>query len=556
MRRNACLAVLLLALYTSKGQCYVDSCPTLGHMCYAATDILILKVKKVSRENRAILYEPVTALKGRRPEGLVRHSLRQGNDQRAADALLDWAEPGKIAVCLATAKVTQTFTGEAWYECAKGADDWWTLTRERAELALAYVGPVGKFGAQVGDIVAGKEVVITAVRHRGQADAVYDPVALRSRMRGPQYPVWRLRASLKMPGVYTTLTVPNCPWVVGPGAGVKDDVQRLIDALAHADPLTRAEAADELALLGGEARAAGPALRLRLADDDPGVRVHAAGAMLCAGVDAAEAVEALTRLIAGPAPGIRRDAARFLGEGPSQAVAIVPVLVRALSDKEDRVRRAAVESVGQLGKASAAAVPDLLKLLDDAAVAEEAAQALGAVGRAAEAAAPALIAALRRAKPGTRGPFARALARVAPAAGGPAAGVFLQELKSADERDRWDAVVCFRLLGPAAAEEVPAIAQLLRSPDAGPRTAAARVLADLGPRAVKALPALIAQLEHPEVAARWQALNVLTNMPKEARPAVPLLVANLKHPKADYARAVANALKIIDPMTAAAHGIR
>jgi HEAT repeat protein len=97
---------------------------------------------------------------------------------------------------------------------------------------------------------------------------------------------------------------------------------------------------------------------------------------------------------------------------------------------------------------------------------------------------------------------------------------------------------------------------LLRGPDAGPRTAAARVLADLGPLAVKALPALIAQLEHPEVAARRQALDVLTNMPKEARPAVPALIAALKDGNADYARAVARALKIIDPKTAAAHGIK
>jgi HEAT repeat protein len=430
------------------------------------------------------------------------------------------------------------------------------LTRERAENVLAYVGPVGKLGNHAEAIVAGKEVVITALCHRGEGVALYNPVAYRTHISGPQYPIWRLRASLKMPSCYITLTEPNCPWVVGLGAGTKENIGELIQALRHPNPNTRAEAADELGILGKEAGPALAALRERLADENQDVRAHAAAALLRMGLDAKPAVKVLTEHLTSSSAGVRRDAARFLAQASSEAATVVPLLVRVLEDQENRVRRCAAESLGQFGSASASAVPALIKLLETPAVAEEAAQALGAIGTFAKPAVPALTDAIRRAAPGSRGAFARALARIAPDASRPAAAVFLQELQSSDHRDRWDAVVCFRLLGPAAAAEVPALAELLRGNEAGPRAAVARVLADLGPHAAQALPVLITQLGHSDVIARRQALDVLTNMPKEARPAVPALVASLKDQNRQYAEAVARALKLIDPKTAAMHGIK
>ena len=114
MRRIWCLTFLVMGLFVRDGQCYVDSSPTLGGMCYAATDILVIRVKKVSRENRVIVYEPTAAIKGRMPQEEIKHDLRRAANQRAAQALLDWAEPGKIAVCFTTAAVSVTYTGEAW----------------------------------------------------------------------------------------------------------------------------------------------------------------------------------------------------------------------------------------------------------------------------------------------------------------------------------------------------------------------------------------------------------------------------------------------------------
>src|SRR5580700_857867 len=88
MRRNACLVLLASILLARDGQCYVDSSPTLGGICYAAGDILVVRVKQVSRERRVIVYEGVRAIKGRAPKGFIRHSLPLKADQRTVAALL------------------------------------------------------------------------------------------------------------------------------------------------------------------------------------------------------------------------------------------------------------------------------------------------------------------------------------------------------------------------------------------------------------------------------------------------------------------------------------
>src|ERR1700729_4530518 len=83
MRRICFLTVLVTCLYGRDCHGYVDSAPTLGGMCYAAPSVLLVRVKKVSLDHRAILYEPVTAIKGRLPDGLIRHSFQHEANPRS-----------------------------------------------------------------------------------------------------------------------------------------------------------------------------------------------------------------------------------------------------------------------------------------------------------------------------------------------------------------------------------------------------------------------------------------------------------------------------------------
>ena len=160
-----------------------------------SADILVVRVKKVSRENRVIVYEPAAAIKGRMPQEEIKHDLRRAANQRAAQALLDWAEPGKIAVCFTTAAVPVSYTGEAWYECAPAADGWWTLIRERTELALACVGPVGKLRTQLEAVVAGTHEALPAAGLAGEGLRVGGP----SRRRQGQQQQDRQSAHVRLP---------------------------------------------------------------------------------------------------------------------------------------------------------------------------------------------------------------------------------------------------------------------------------------------------------------------------------------------------------------------
>src|SRR5262249_23016880 len=118
--------------------------------------------------------------------------------------------------------------------------------------------------------------------------AVLEAVSSGRLMRGKEWPVWRIRASLKMPdytyGLVGDSLVKDAKHIVGGGPAGPEDVPALTRALKHDDPLRRRDAADDLGLIGPPAADAVPVL-LRLAekDADPLCRVVAAKAV--AGID-------------------------------------------------------------------------------------------------------------------------------------------------------------------------------------------------------------------------------------------------------------------------------
>jgi HEAT repeat protein len=451
------------------------------------------------------------------------------------------------------------------------------MSRGLPEQSLAYFGSAARLRSHIGAMLAGKEVVITAVTHGTPGFRGYEAVAYKDLLRGNGFPVWRLRASLDMPrNVYHTATDPKC--IVGLGAGDEADVPPLVKALDDQDSHNRADAADELGLIGRAAKEAVPALaRLAAKDPDPFVAIRAGEALVHI-EPRPEFVALLDKRLTHDRATVRRAAAESLGNCGEQAAAAVPNLVATLKDKDTDVRWAAAVALGRVGPKAKAAVPDLVAALKDAGLASMAADALGGIGPDASAAVPELARLIESGDKSSRWPAAIALVRIGGAGSEAATPVFMAALQTKDERARWDALFYMQRLGPRARAAVPAILALLKDPDAFMRELAVWTIGKIGPEAKAvvpdllpllgsddedlrlraavslaeiggaSLPGLVKQLGSKNAVARYWAAYALERMGPQAAPSGPSLVERLSADMdSDVRGAAASALGAIGP---------
>src|SRR5262245_186730 len=471
---NRYLAAVLLALgAAAPTPAYIAALPTLGKVTRDAEHVVVLRVDKVSREKQVVILSKVADLKGTDAADVVKHKLTDGSHPRQAHMILDWAEPGQVAVCFHNDKVSLTCIGAFWYECAAGEAPWWTMTVGRPELSYAYSGSTAKLRDHVKAIVAGRETVVTALKFRlftpgpgsahqwDQWDSV-EAVGTRRLMRGKDWPVWRIKASLKTPNNLPELMrVPEL--LVGDGPGGPDDVPALVKALAHEEARVRAEAAEDLALIGAPARDAVPALR-KVAEGDPDPLTRLVAARAVAAIDPKDtaAVPALIEALTDRSGKVRKKAAECLGDLGSGGKAAVGALVKAMGDSDPAVSWAAIDALGQIGPDAEPAVPGLVEALKEPGTRGAAVDALGQIGRKARLAIPALEKVLKGDDAAVRWAAASALVRI----GGPGvkAGTrYLLETASRDYERNWTDANNI-LQSPASREALPAMLDAVRDP--------------------------------------------------------------------------------------------
>jgi eukaryotic-like serine/threonine-protein kinase len=186
------------------------------------------------------------------------------------------------------------------------------------------------------------------------------------------------------------------PPTAPPAPAVPAEVVELMAGLEARDANARWKAAEALGNMGGQARAAVPALIGLLGDQQEVVRWRTAEALGKIGPDAARAVPALIRTLSGSglAP---TEAAKALGRIGPPARESVPALATGLGSSDVYFRREIAKALARMGGDAAPAVPALTGALrdKDKVVRLEAVKALGRVGGAARAAVPALTAATR-----------------------------------------------------------------------------------------------------------------------------------------------------------------
>jgi HEAT repeat protein len=546
--------VLVPCILPTSAPAYIDVSPTLGRLVNDSASIVLLEVEKASPEKRIIIYRKVADLKGSYPQQQVKHLLSSGLHPREPASILDWAEPGRRAVMFHTGTVAQTCTGKDWYECVAGIPPWWTMTCGQAQLSFAYRGSPDRLAQHVKTLLAGKEVLITAVKY-GADDAYWEAckkaVGSRSWLGGKPYPLCRFKASLQMPNSIYAMAR-DARVVVLPGAGGPEDVPALLASLDHPDWRVRADAAAELGLLGDTAIGAVPALNAALADPEKQVNIAVAAALVQLDPRHQAAVTILTAHLKDKVAAIRRRAAEALGDAASEARDVVPGLCAALADEEPRVRWAAAEALGRTGTQAEAAIAALTAALKEpeATTRSAAIDALGQMGPRARAASPALLRALRDPERTVGWAAASALIRIDRRKARAAVPLLAEALASTDSRTRWQALANLERMDRAAKQAVPTalLRDALKDRDIGVRGRAARILGDLGPRGEDATPALTAALDDADDWVRCAAAASLVKvLGRRGTVALPALFDGLQDEDADIRADCLAALKVLGP---------
>ena len=540
MKRLIGLVSLFFGLFASTAAAYVDITPSLGSVIKDADCITVLRVEKVNREKQIVVYKKVSDLKGELPDETLRHRIADGFHPREPWIVMEWAEPGQIAICFTTGDAALVCIGQYWYQCSALEDHWWTMTTGRPELSLAFFGPPEKLRGHIAKILAGGEETITVVSHGAhQGVYQYNNVAFQKVLRGKDCPVWRIKASLQMPERVWEVGDAGSPWVVGPGAAGREDVPRLIETLQDNDARARAEAADELGLVGAAAENALTPLTRAFADDDPLVRISAARAVALIAAEHAAPLAILRKLLRHENAAVRKATAVAIGDLAADGKGAVAALREALVDKDPAVRWAVVESLGRIGPDAAAAVPALTAALRDASIRAIAADALGALGPTAKSSVPQLLAGLKDQDADFRWTSAIALTRIDAKAARAALPIFIEHLKSSDHRTRWDTLMYIAPMGLEAKDAAPAVREIVI--ERGNGVAAETLAAIAGPDGADALPVLLDCL-----ADDWDTTGSIA---KIGPAAIPAILKHLDNEQATNRALAVKALELLAPQS-------
>jgi HEAT repeat protein len=299
-------------------------------------------------------------------------------------------------------------------------------------------------------------------------------------------------------------------------------VKKLIAALESPRAAERLEAAAALQALGGEARAAIPALVSRFADPDQGVALEAEITLASMG---RASVPALVKILRGSETDRRsRAVSTLLRMQPSEARDAVPALIEQFRLQDYPGVDGRPEAEEALIRIGTPAIPELSKALSkDPITCVHAAEALGGIGPLASKATPALIQALASPEAWPDATNAITGCYLYEGIRTPAVPYLIEALKDKNEQIRSRSAVVLGKIMPPAPEAVAALAGLLRDDSSAVRWSAAEALGFLGPEAAAAVPHLMTFAKAEGEDAASIALAALGRIGKPASPAIPLI---------------------------------
>lgn len=278
--------------------------PTLGAAVADSTYATVVRVEKVSVEAGVIVYSKVRDLKGKYPRDKIRHVFDLKNTPQHKGSgdvpvrpnekdwrhALTWAAPGKTAVMLSRkydpfGDFGHTYIDGCWYATmcpARDWDLWYAIYADANLLKQWHAGTPVPLVAAVEALASGRDAV-TPVMATGDRDVLRagkatftghrHGLAVRDYNPGRDRLPWPLDAAT-VPGLLKGLSDPSrderarTARTLGLyGSAAKGAVSALAEVVRN-DPsgTARIAAADALAAIGPEAKAALPALESARAD--------------------------------------------------------------------------------------------------------------------------------------------------------------------------------------------------------------------------------------------------------------------------------------------------
>ncbi len=166
---------------------YIEAPYSLGRLVAESTNILVVQVEKVDKENNRVLYKKIRDIKGVHGTDVLVHNIaKAGFHPREWQTVMAWAEPGKLGMFFYNGGASETAIDTYWYQCYGGGRDW-GMSHGEPFLLRSYAGKVEKLAMAVEEILANREVIVPAMQDG-------DKNLLHVR----QAKVQRLRASLKL----------------------------------------------------------------------------------------------------------------------------------------------------------------------------------------------------------------------------------------------------------------------------------------------------------------------------------------------------------------------
>jgi HEAT repeat protein len=532
---------------------------TLGATIQRASYIAVLQVEKVDRDRRVITYKKVADLKGTEPATTIDHALGADISEHQREQVLEWARPGRTAICFRDEDNSDTCLGNCWYASAAAAPGAWQARRVD-DNAWAYAGPIEQLREHVVAILAGKQVVVTATALQGRNLHDKPTPVVRDWPHGKKGRIWRVKASLQL---IDSSALKQCPggYFVGWGVGGPEAVPGLVAALKHDDARVRAEAAEDLGQLSPPATAAVLDLRAALADRDGYVRVFAAEALARIEPDNEQTVPVLLAGLDAKQRGVCAAAVSALLARHERVPGLVTRLVTLLREDADAYTRTVTAfALGRLAREGgpAGSRGDVVKALgqalrqdEDGEVRRRAAGALLSFGPDARPAVPELRAALQDRSEDVAGSAASVLSRL----GDDGSSALAEALGEKNCPVRGLIADLLGDLGPHSKALAPVLTKALEDDDASVRYLAAEAILRID-RPVGArlgVPVLARLAADKSYDAREYVIEFLGEIGADARAAVPTLIEILKEPgKAKYRRYAAEALGRIGPDARAA----
>ena len=230
------------------------------------------------REKGEVELKVVKTLKGKAPEGVIRHGLAGTAGGAVARPILRWAAAGSRGVLFASPRSAVVCVGEAWYT-ETSVNGVWKLGTERPGLPLAYYGKVSRLAESVETMLAGNDAIITMLAYTVDNEGVSFDMALNRANLPGVVRLQRMWANTLMPANLMTAAA-DADFYIGVGGVDARELPGLLEKLKAGEAGVRIDAADDLGLLGKGAKGAVPELVRLLKDGDARVRVAAAGAVL------------------------------------------------------------------------------------------------------------------------------------------------------------------------------------------------------------------------------------------------------------------------------------